>query len=191
MREIREIFEDLPVRLYSLKEAGLALTRRKTARPLRKTPSLRRRPSLCRCARTPIVMSDDSGLCVDYLNGEPGVYSARWLGRDTSYAEKNAELIRRLEGVEGEARSARFTAAIACILPDGTRLLSEAHMEGQIAKAPAGQNGFGYDPILYLPEYGKCSAELSDHEKNAISHRGKALRQMQEKLRDLLAAEER
>ena len=182
MREIREIFEGLPVRLYSLKEAGLVSDPEENGASFAENAFIKAE-AVHALRPDAIVMSDDSGLCVDYLNGEPGVYSARWLGRDTSYAEKNAELIRRLEGVEREARSARFTAAIACILPDGTRLLSEAHMEGQIAKAPAGENG--------LPEYGKCSAELSEHEKNAISHRGKALRQMQEKLRELLSAKER
>ena len=186
MREIREIFEGLPFVIHSLKEAGLVSDPEENGATFAENAFIKAE-AVHALRPDAIVMSDDSGLSVDYLNGEPGVFSARWLGRDTSYTEKNAELIRRLEGIEGEARSARFTAAIACILPDGTRLLSEAHMEGQIAKAPAGQNGFGYDPILYLPEYGKCSAELSEHEKNAISHRGKALRQMQEKLRGIYA----
>ena len=186
MREIREIFEDLPFVIHSLKEAGLISDPEENGATFAENAFIKAE-AVHALRPDAIVMSDDSGLSVDYLNGEPGVFSARWLGRDTSYTEKNAELIRRLEGVEGDARSARFTAAIACILSDGTRLLTEAHMEGRIAKAPAGENGFGYDPILYLPEYGKCSAELSEHEKNAISHRGKALRQMQEKLRGIYA----
>ena len=181
MREIREIFEGLPFVIHSLKEAGLVSDPEENGATFAENAFIKAE-AVHALRPDAIVMSDDSGLSVDYLNGEPGVFSARWLGRDTSYTEKNAELIRRLEGVEGDARSARFTAAIACILPDGTRLLTEAHMEGRIATAPAGENGFGYDPIFYLPEYGKCSAELSDREKNAISHRGKALRQMQEKL---------
>lgn len=186
MREIREIFEGLPFVIHSLKEAGLISDPEENGATFAENAFIKAE-AVHALRPDAIVMSDDSGLSVDYLNGEPGVFSARWLGRDTSYTEKNAELIRRLEGVEGDARSARFTAAIACILPDGTRLLTEAHMEGRIAKAPAGENGFGYDPILYLPEYGKCSAELREHEKNAISHRGKALRQMQEKLRGIYA----
>ena len=115
MREIREIFEDLPVRLYSLKEAGLVSDPEENGETFAENAFIKAE-AVHALRPDAIVMSDDSGLCVDYLNGEPGVYSARWLGRDTSYAEKNAELIRRLEGVEGEARSARFTAAIACIL---------------------------------------------------------------------------
>lgn len=186
MREIREIFEGLPFVIHSLKEAGLVSDPEENGATFAENAFIKAE-AVHALRPDAIVMSDDSGLSVDYLNGEPGVFSARWLGRDTSYTEKNAELIRRLEGVEGDARSARFTAAIACILPDGTRLLTEAHMEGRIATAPAGENGFGYDPILYLPEYGKCSAELSEYEKNAISHRGKALRQMQEKLRGIYA----
>ena len=168
MREIREIFEGLPFVIHSLKEAGLVSDPEENGATFAENAFIKAE-AVHALRPDAIVMSDDSGLSVDYLNGEPGVFSARWLGRDTSYTEKNAELIRRLEGVEGDARSARFTAAIACILPDGTRFLTEAHMEGRIAKAPAGENG-------------KCSAELSEHEKNAISHRGKALRQMQEKL---------
>ena len=173
MREIREIFEGLPFVIHSLKEAGLVSDPEENGATFAENAFIKAE-AVHALRPDAIVMSDDSGLSVDYLNGEPGVFSARWLGRDTSYTE-------------GDARSARFTAAIACILPDGTRLLTEAHMEGRIATAPAGENGFGYDPILYLPEYGKCSAELSEHEKNAISHRGKALRQMQEKLRGIYA----
>lgn len=188
MREIREIFADLPIRMKSLKEAGLVSEPEENGKSFVENAFIKAEAVHALCPDA-IVMADDSGLSVDYLGGEPGIYSARWLGRDTSYERKNAELIDRLKGVEGAARSARFTAAIACILPDGTRLCTEAHMEGQIAEAPAGENGFGYDPILYLPDYGKCFAELSEAEKNAISHRGKALRQMRAKLREILAGE--
>ena len=173
MREIREIFEGLPFVIHSLKEAGLISDPEENGATFAENAFIKAE-AVHALRPDAIVMSDDSGLSVDYLNGEPGVFSARWLGRDTSYTEKNAELIRRLEGVEGDARSARFTAAIACILPDGTRLLTEAHMEGRIAKAPAGENGFGYDPIVYLPEIGKTVAELTAQEKNELSHRGKA-----------------
>ena len=175
MREIREIFADLPIRMKSLKEAGLVSEPEENGSSFVENAFIKAEAVHALCPDA-IVMADDSGLSVDYLDGEPGIYSARWLGRDTSYERKNAELIDRLKGVAGAARSARFTAAIACILPDGTRLCTEAHMEGQIAEAPAGENG-------------KCSAELSEAEKNAISHRGKALRQMQAKLREILAGE--
>ena len=129
-----------------------------------------------------IVLADDSGLEIDYLNKEPGIYSARYMGEDTSYHIKNANLIQRLEGVPDEKRTARFVCAIAAAFPDGRRETVRATMEGRIGYEEKGENGFGYDPIFYLPEYGCTSAELSMEEKNRISHRGKALRLIKEEL---------
>mgnify|MGYP002868727743 CR=1 FL=1 len=121
-------------------------------------------------------------LVVDAMDGAPGVYSARWMGEDTSYEVKNQAIIDRLEGLEGTARSARFVCAIAACFPDGKTADTEGVVEGQIAFGPAGEGGFGYDPIFFLPEYGKTTAELSPEEKNKISHRGKALVQIKEEL---------
>ena len=129
-----------------------------------------------------VVMADDSGLEIDYLNKEPGIYSARYMGEDTSYHIKNANLIQRLEGVPDEKRTARFVCAIAAAFPDGRRKTVRAAMEGRIGYEEKGENGFGYDPIFYLPEYGCTSAELSMEEKNRISHRGKALCLIKEEL---------
>lgn len=117
------------------------------------------------------------------LNKEPGVYSARYLGEDTPYSIKNADLLKRLEGVPEEGRTARFVCAIAAVLPDGRELTVRATVEGRIGYEERGRNGFGYDPIFYLPEMGKSTAELTEEEKNRISHRGKALRLMKEELR--------
>ncbi|SFB87112.1 XTP/dITP diphosphatase [Butyrivibrio sp. YAB3001] len=133
-----------------------------------------------------IVLADDSGLEIDYLNGEPGIYSARYMGHDTPYSEKNAAIIKRLEGVPDEKRTARFVCAISAVLPDGREKTTCGTMEGIIGYEIAGNNGFGYDPIFFLPEYGKTSAEISEDEKNAISHRGKALREMEKALREVL-----
>jgi len=135
-----------------------------------------------------LVMADDSGLCIDALDGAPGIYSARYMGEDTSYDLKNASLIKKLDdmGLEGRKRAAHFTCAICAILPDGRKIFAEEYMPGEIAKEIKGTNGFGYDPILYLPELKKNSAELSPDEKNAISHRGKALRLMRENLSTIL-----
>jgi non-canonical purine NTP pyrophosphatase (RdgB/HAM1 family) len=133
-----------------------------------------------------IIMSDDSGLCVNYMLGLPGIYSARYLGEDTSYDIKNARIIHELRHAEGEERAAHFTCDICAAFADGRIFHAEGLFEGLIAKAPSGEHGFGYDPILYLPEYGKTSAELSPEEKNAISHRGKALRKMKELLEKVL-----
>jgi XTP/dITP diphosphohydrolase len=129
-----------------------------------------------------IVLADDSGLEIDYLNKEPGIYSARYMGEDTSYHIKNANLIGRLEGVEDEKRTARFVCAVAAAFPDGTLQTVRGTMEGRIGYEERGENGFGYDPIFFLPEYGCTSAELSMEEKNKISHRGKALRAIKEVL---------
>ena len=130
-----------------------------------------------------IVLADDSGLEIDYLNKEPGIYSARYMGEDTSYHIKNAKLIERLEGVPDEKRTARFVCAIAAAFPDGSMKTVRAAMEGRIGYKESGENGFGYDPIFYLPEYGCTSAEISMEEKNKISHRGKALRAIKDELR--------
>ena len=130
-----------------------------------------------------MVLADDSGFEVDYLNKEPGIYSARYLGEDTPYSIKNAEILKRCEGVPDEKRTARFVCAIAAAFPDGTMKTVRAAMEGRIGYKESGENGFGYDPIFYLPEYGCTSAELSMEEKNKIIHRGKALRAIKDQLR--------
>ena len=123
-----------------------------------------------------------AGLEIDYLNKEPGIYSARYMGEDTSYHIKNANLIERLDGVEDEKRTARFVCVIAAVCPDGSEHVTRGTIEGRIGYEEKGENGFGYDPIFYLPQYGKYSAELSSDEKNAISHRGEALRRIREVL---------
>ena len=129
-----------------------------------------------------LVLADDSGLEIDYLDKEPGVYSARYMGEDTPYTIKNNKLIERLDGVEKEDRTARFVCVIAAAFPDGKVWTTRGTMEGYIGYEEKGENGFGYDPIFFLDEFGCSSAELSMEEKNKISHRGKALRAMREKL---------
>ncbi|MBU5429910.1 XTP/dITP diphosphatase [Kineothrix sp. MSJ-39] len=130
-------------------------------------------------------LADDSGLEIDYLNKEPGIYSARYLGHDTPYAIKNKQILEKLKDVPEEQRTARFVCAMALVLPDGTTKTTQATMEGRIGYEIKGENGFGYDPIFYLPEFGKSSAEISPEQKNAISHRGKALRLMKDKIKEL------
>ena len=129
-----------------------------------------------------IVMSDDSGLVIDALDGAPGVHSARYMGYDTDYRIRMEHILELMKDVPEDQRSARFVAAVAAILPDGTSDVVRGTMEGRIGHAIAGENGFGYDPFFYLPQYGKTSAEISPEEKNSISHRGKALRKMLKKL---------
>lgn len=134
-------------------------------------------------ATNEMVLADDSGFEVDYLGGEPGIYSARYLGEDTSYDIKNADLLRRCEGAAEEERSARFVCVIACAYPDGRVETTRGVIEGMLAHEPRGENGFGYDPVFYLPERGCTTGELEPEEKNRISHRGIALRKMVEKLK--------
>ena len=131
-----------------------------------------------------LVLADDSGLEVDYLDKAPGIYSARFMGEDTSYDIKNAAILEKLEGVPKEQRTARFVSAIAAVLPDRRELTARATVEGYIGWEPAGENGFGYDPIFYVDAYGCSTAQLSMEQKNEISHRGKALRKMREKLEE-------
>ncbi len=129
-----------------------------------------------------IVLSDDSGLEIDFLNKEPGVQSARFMGKDTPYEIKNDKILELLKDVPYEKRTARFVCVISCALEDGTVISKTGTMEGHIAFEQAGNGGFGYDPIFYLEEFDKTSSELTSSEKNKISHRGKALRLMIEEL---------
>ncbi len=181
MKEIREILQDLDIEILSLKEAGIGADIVEDGTTFEENAVIKARTI---CEKTgEIVLADDSGLEIDHLNKEPGVYSARYMGEDTSYHIKNANLIQRLEGVPDEKRTARFVCVIAAAFPDGTIKTARGTMEGRIGYEEKGENGFGYDPIFYLPEYGCSSAELSMEEKNKISHRGKALRAMKEELR--------
>ena len=133
-----------------------------------------------------VTIADDSGLEVDALNGEPGVYSARYMGEDTSYRIKNQSLVDRLEGVPVGKRTARFVCVIAAAFPDGTVCTTKGTIEGKIGYEERGENGFGYDPIFYLPDMSRTTAELSPEEKNAVSHRGKALAAMKEQIASYL-----
>ncbi len=176
MKEIREILSDLPYEVVSMKEAGVTADIVEDGATFEENAMIKAKTIAELTGE--IAMADDSGLEVDYLDKAPGIYSARFLGEDTSYEIKNKYLIDQLEGVEGSDRSARFVCAIACVWPDGKSKVCRATIEGELAKAPAGENGFGYDPIFYVPQYGKTTAELSMEEKNEISHRAKALREM-------------
>lgn len=189
MREIRMILADLGMEIRSMKEAGADPEIIENGTTFGENAEIKAKAVWERTGG--IVLADDSGLVIDCLNGEPGIYSARYMGEDTSYEIKNRNLIERLKDARGEERAARFVCNIAAVLPDGSVLHTERTMEGLIAQEPAGEGGFGYDPILYLPQYGKTSAELTLEEKNEISHRGKALEAMKEQLKRVFKGEER
>ena len=181
------ILGDLGIPVVSLKEAGIQADIVEDGTTFEENALIKAR-EISRLTGE-AAMADDSGLEIDYLNGEPGVYSARYLGEDTSYDIKNQIILDRLSQVPDEQRTARFVCAIACVLPDGTVLTAKDAMEGRIGYEIAGKNGFGYDPIFYLPEFGCTSAEISPEQKNEISHRGKALRQIKELLRSRVSGE--
>lgn len=183
MREIREIMADCDVEIFSMKEEGISVDIVEDGKTFEENSLIKARAVAQQTDA--IVLADDSGLEIDYLNKEPGVYSARYMGEDTSYSIKNRNLIERLDSVAKEDRTARFVCAIAAVLPDGQELVTRQTMEGYIGWEPEGENGFGYDPIFYLPEYGCYSGELPLEVKNSLSHRGKALRLMKEELRKL------
>lgn len=181
IREIRMIMEDIGMEVVSMKEAGISIDIEENGTTYEENALLKAR-AVAACTGD-IVMADDSGLEIDYLNKEPGVFSARYMGEDTSYRIKNNNLIERLEGVEDEQRTARFVCAIAAVLPGGKELTTRATIEGRIGYEEKGENGFGYDPIFYVPQFGKTTAELTEEEKNQVSHRGKALQLMKEELK--------
>ena len=181
MIEIRAILSDLGAEILSQKEAGIKADVVEDGASFEENAMIKAEAISKMTGE--IVLADDSGLEIDYLNKEPGIYSARYMGEDTSYDVKNKNLIDRLDGVPKEKRTARFVCAIAAVLPDGRELATRQTMEGYIGWEPEGENGFGYDPIFYLDEYGCSSAAISPEQKNAISHRGKALRAMKELLK--------
>ena len=185
--EIREIVKDLGIEVVTMKEEGFTGEIDETGTTFMENALIKARTVAK--ALGEVTMSDDSGLVVDALGGEPGIYSARWMGEDTSYHIKNKAIVDRLGDLPAEKRTARFVCAMACVFPDGRELTVEEAFEGIIGWEEKGPNGFGYDPIFYLPERGCTSAELSHEEKNAISHRGKALREMRIKLEDEIRRE--
>lgn len=183
MKEVRMILEDLEIEVLSLKEAGIAAAVEENGSTFEENAVLKATEIMKRSGG--IVLADDSGLEVDALNKEPGIHSARYMGYDTSYHIKNQNIINRLKGKNGTERSARFVCAIAAALPDGRVLVTKGTMEGEIGYEERGENGFGYDPIFYLPEYGCYSGELPLEIKNSLSHRGKALQLMKDELQKL------
>ena len=188
MKEVSMILKDLGLPVVSMKEAGIEADIVEDGTTFAENAEIKARAVYEQCHD--IVLADDSGLEIDHLNKEPGIYSARYMGEDTSYHIKNANLIELLSCVPDEERSARFVCAIAAVLPDGAVLHSYGTIEGIIGYEEQGENGFGYDPIFYLPEYGCTTAQLAPEVKNELSHRGKALRAMKEQLRGYLGGTE-
>lgn len=181
IKEINAILADMEVNVVSMEEAGITLDVVEDGKTFEENAMKKALQVMEACGK--ITLSDDSGLEIDAMGKAPGVYSARFMGEDTPYPERFRAIFETLEGVPEEKRTARFVSCIAAAFPDGRRITSYDTVEGVIGWEAKGENGFGYDPIFYVPEKGKYMAELSPEEKNAISHRGKALRKMKELLR--------
>ena len=184
MDEIRAIMKDFlikhDVELLSLKDAGIDIDIVEDGSTFEENAIIKAE-AIAKLTGE-VVLADDSGLEVDYLDKAPGIYSARFLGEDTPYSIKNQYIIDQLDGIEDDKRSARFVCVIACAMPNGTVFTERGTIEGRIAYEIAGVHGFGYDPIFYVPEYGCTTAELTPDKKNEVSHRGRALVKMMERL---------
>lgn len=189
MAEIRMILEDLGMEILSQREAGIEADIVEDGTTFEENALIKAK-GIADAARQmkgyedAVILADDSGLEIDFLNKEPGIYSARYMGEDTSYDIKNQALLDRLDGVEDEKRTARFVCAIAAAFPNGSSEVVRGTMEGIIGHEMIGANGFGYDPIFFLPEYGCTSAQLAPEKKNELSHRGEGLRKMRVILED-------
>ncbi|MDY5577380.1 MAG: XTP/dITP diphosphatase [Lachnospiraceae bacterium] len=182
MKEIRMIMDDPDIELVSLKDAGIKADIEENGTTFEENAIIKAK-AICEMTGQ-LVLADDSGLEVDYMDKAPGVYSARYLGEDTPYSVKNQAILDRLKDAVGDERSARFVCAIAAAFPDGRVITTRGTIEGFIGFEEKGENGFGYDPLLYVPEYGMTTGEMSPEMKNKISHRGKALELMKVKLKN-------
>lgn len=189
LKEIKEILNDIDVEVISMKDANVNIDIEENGTTFEEN-ALIKASAVAEYLKDKeaddfVVFADDSGLEVDYLDKQPGIYSARFLGEDTSYDVKNNYIIDKLKGVEKEKRSARFVCSIACVTKELDEYTTYATIEGYIGNEQVGENGFGYDPIFMVDEYGCTTAQLSPEQKNEISHRGKALRAMKDKLLDM------
>lgn len=182
MKEIKAILGDIGEEILSMKEAGIDMNIVEDGSTFEENAIIKAKAVMERTGQ--LALADDSGLEIDALNKEPGIYSARYMGEDTPYEIKNSNLIERMKGIKGKDRSARFVCVIAAAFPDGEIITTRGTIEGVIAEEPAGENGFGYDPIVYVPEYGMTTGQMDPDAKNAISHRGKALTAMKKILEE-------
>ena len=181
-REIAEILSDTPFVVTTMKEEGYDPDIVEDGKTFEENALIKAR-TVHALAEGAYVMADDSGLCIDALDGAPGIYSARFCGENSTYPEKFAKIFEMLKDVPEEKRTAKFVCSIAVVRPDGSEFTVRGEVCGVLHEKPMGDGGFGYDPIFYVPEFGMTTAQMTKEQKNSISHRGKALRAMAEKLR--------
>ena len=187
IHEYQKMFQGFDVKIYSPNDLNIHVNPEENGTTYEEN-SLIKAKALQQFSNLPII-ADDSGLMVDAMDGGPGVYSARFMGEDTGYDVKCGAILKNLEGLEDEKRGARFVCAMALAYPKETgkeTKIFKGIFEGRIAYEPKGENGFGYDPIFFVPEKNQTSAEISPEEKNEMSHRGKALRLAVEELKTLM-----
>ena len=182
-REFREILDPERYEVLSMKDAGVDITIVENGKTFEENAMIKAR-AVAAHVQNVVVVADDSGLVVDALDGEPGIYSSRYLGEDTPYEKKNRIILERLEGIPKERRTARFVCAMAAVFPDGRELAVTGVMEGYIGFEAVGERGFGYDPIFFVEQYGTSTADITPEQKNEISHRGKALREIRDRLEE-------
>ena len=183
VREIDEILEGTGYNAVSMKQAGFCPEIIEDGKTFEENALIKAKAVHALTDGNDYVMADDSGLCIDPLDGAPGIYSARFCGENSTYPEKFAKIFSMLKDVPEEKRTARFVCAIAVVRPDGSSFTVRGEVEGVLHEEPKGENGFGYDPIFYVPEFGMTTAQMTKEQKNSISHRGKASRAMAEILR--------
>ncbi len=181
-REIAEILSDTPFVVTTMKEEGYDPDIVEDGKTFEENALIKAR-TVHALAKGAYVMADDSGLCIDALDGAPGIYSARFCGEDSTYPEKFAKIFEMLKDVPEEKRTAKFVCSIAVVRPDGSEFTVRGEVCGVLHEKPMGDGGFGYDPIFYVPEFGMTTAQMTKEQKNSISHRGKASRAMAEKLK--------
>ncbi len=186
VKEIKSIFGELGLEVSSLQDEGFDIEVEETGNTFEKNALIKARAVAM--LTDDIVMADDSGLCIDALDGRPGIYSARYAGENATDADKINKVLSEME--DKSDRRASFMTAVAVVLPDGTELVTMGEVKGQILYEPVGENGFGYDPIFRSDELEKSFAQATDEEKNSVSHRGRALKAMYEKLEDIIKEEE-
>ena len=181
-REIAEILSDTPFVVSTMKEEGFDPDIVEDGKTFEENALIKAR-AVHALAQNAYVMADDSGLCIDALDGAPGIYSARFCGEDSTYPEKFAKIFEMLKDVPEEKRTAKFVCSIAVVRPDGSEFTVRGEVCGVLHEKPMGDGGFGYDPIFYVPEFGMTTAQMTKEQKNSISHRGKASRAMAERLK--------
>lgn len=181
LHEIAEILSDFPFEVVSMESAGIEKDIEEYGKTFEENALIKAMEVHKMTGE--MVMADDSGLEVDYLDGAPGIYSSRFAGEGATDEDKNNKLLKLLEGVPFEKRSARFVCVIAVAFSENNYFTVKGTCEGFIGLKPEGTNGFGYDPLFYIPEYKVTTAQMKSEDKHRISHRGKALRAMTEELK--------